>query len=167
VEAAMDVDDLLRTRAEAAAGQAGIPPNAVTLEPDVLYALLAARVLATGGTDDQVRSAFDTDDLLRSETSVSLGRRIFARWSLAMHAFLCDPGAEDRQLRDRMLNAILAKDGGGVAVVAGGLVAAFGMSPAVAAIVAALAVKLIVAPAAKELCKTWGDALANEIGSKS
>jgi precorrin-3B methylase len=84
-----------------------------------------------------------------------------------MHAFLCDPGAEDRQLRDRMLNAILAKDGGGVAVVAGGLVAAFGMSPAVAAIVAALAVKLIVAPAAKELCKTWGDALANEIGSKS
>jgi hypothetical protein len=58
-----------------------------------------------------------------------------------------------------MLNAIFSKHGGGVALLAGGLVAVFGLSPAIAAVVAALLVKIIIAPTANEICSTWGATL--------
>jgi hypothetical protein len=58
-----------------------------------------------------------------------------------------------------MLKAIFSKEGGGIALLAGGLVAAFGLSPAIAAIVAALLVKLIIAPTAAEVCAEWENTL--------
>jgi len=57
------------------------------------------------------------------------------------------------------LKAIFSKEGGGVALLAGGLVAAFGFSPAIAAVVAALLVKLIIAPTAAEVCAEWSKTL--------
>ena len=156
----MSSDDLLRSRANAAAQATDVTDIALAQSEDTLYALLAANLLDGGAADHRTRSAFDTDDLMRSEATVQLGRRVFARWSRALHDFLCTPGAEDQQLRERLLNAIFARDGGGVAIVSGGLVAAFGLSPGVAAIVATLVVKLVVAPAQGELCEAWGQSLA-------
>ena len=53
------------------------------------------------------------------------------------------------------MTAISAKAGGGTALVAAVLVGYFGVYPSVAAVIAALLIKLIVAPAAEEACQTW------------
>jgi hypothetical protein len=127
-----------------------------------LYALLASRVSETdsgvGGADDRFRTEYDPDDLERGPAA-DLGKRIFVRCSRAAHQFCCTPGTEDKELRDQMLKAIFSKEGGGIALLAGGLVAAFGLSPAIAAIVAALLVKLIIAPTAAEVCAEWENTL--------
>jgi len=84
-----------------------------------------------------------------------MGQRIFMRWSVALHGFVCAPGGEDERLRESIVAAIIGKSGGATALVAGALVSAFGISPILAALVAALLIKVIVAPAGQELCGTW------------
>jgi hypothetical protein len=158
----MSADDLLRSLAEKNAGEASRVASLISRPENDLYALLASRVsdpgAAVGSADDRFRTAYDIDDLERGPAA-ELGKRIFGRCSRAAHDFCCSSGADDKKLRDQMLNAIFSKDSGGVALLAGGLVAAFGLSPAIAAVVAALLVKIIVAPAAEELCSTWGATL--------
>jgi len=62
-------------------------------------------------------------------------------------------------LRHRLMSALTGREGGAPALLAGTLVAAFGLSPAVAALVAALLMKLVIAPAKDELCQSWAAAL--------
>jgi hypothetical protein len=161
----MDSDDLLRSLVDNHARDAGNVGTLLRKKEDDLYALLALRLSApgagVGAGEDRFQTAYTDDDLLRSAAAVALGKRVFVRWSLAFHDFLCHPGDEDKKLREQMLNAIISKEGVGLALLAGGLVAGFGLSPAVAAVVAALVVKLVVAPAADEVCRAWGDSLAD------
>jgi len=158
----MSSDDLLRSLAEKHAGEASRVSSLVSKPENELYALLASRALepdsGVGSADDRFRTVYDVDDLQRGP-AVELGKRIFTRCSRATHDFCCAPGDEDKKLRDQMLNAIFSKDGGGVALLAGGLVAAFGLSPAIAALVAALLVKIIIAPTTAEICSAWGASL--------
>jgi hypothetical protein len=106
-------------------------------------------------------SAFDVrvriDDFERGDAN--LGQQIFRRWSRVLHEFVCKPSKDDAELRDRVLGAIVGKDGGGVAVVAAVLAGVFGVSPGLSALIAALLIKLIVAPAADEVCEAWNDNL--------
>ena len=76
-----------------------------------------------------------------------------------MHDFLCTSGGEEQDLRRRLMSALTGRDGGAPALLAGTLVAAFGVSPAVAALVAALLMKLVIAPAKDELCQSWAASL--------
>jgi hypothetical protein len=101
----------------------------------------------------------DRDGLPRDSAAIAVGRRILARWSRTMHDFLCKSGGDEEDLRERLFNAITGRDGGATALLAGTLVAAFGASPGVAAIVAALLMKLVIAPAQDELCQAWAAAL--------
>jgi len=158
----MVTDDTLRSLATKHANEASKVASLVSKPENELYALLAARtserIGIVGSSDDKFRTAYNRDDLMRGPPS-ELGKRIFMRCSRAAHDFCCSPSDEDRNLQNQMLNAIFSKDGGGVALLAGGLVAAFGLSPAIAAVVAALLVKIVVAPTAQELCAAWGATL--------
>ncbi|OKO83554.1 hypothetical protein [Bradyrhizobium sp. NAS96.2] len=158
----MSSDDLLRSFVEQHKGEAHQVASLVTKSESDLYALLASRVstpaAGIGDPDDRFRTESDPDDLERG-AAVELGKRIFFRCSQAAHDFCCSPGDQDRKLRDEMLSAIFSKEGGGIALLAGALVTAFGLSPAVAAVVAALLVKIIVAPTIAEVCSAWGNAL--------
>ncbi|WP_194456316.1 hypothetical protein [Bradyrhizobium sp. CCBAU 53421] len=161
----MSSDDLLRSFVDQHKGEARQVASLVDKSENDLYALLASRVstpgAGMGAADDRFRTQFDPDDLERGP-AIDLGKRIFFRCSQAAHEFCCSPGDQDRKLRDQMLNAIFSKEGGGIALLAGGLVTAFGLSPAVAAVVAALLVKIIVAPTIKEVCSAWGEALKDK-----
>ena len=155
-----NVNDLFRSavtrNAAAAAGTEGLYGKS---ESD-LYALLtemaADPVKAIGPAASPFRLPIDDDDLHRSNAATDLGKRIFARWSRAFHDFVCGSDKENKDLKDQILQAIFNKNGGGIAIIAGGLVAAFGLSPAIAAVIATLLIRLIVAPAVDEVCKAWG-----------
>jgi hypothetical protein len=98
------------------------------------------------------------DDLERG-SAVELGKKIFARWNRTLNEFACKPNSEDANLQNQLIGALTGKEGG-TAVIAGLMITSFGASPAVAAVVAALLVKLVLAPAAKEVCNAWSDALS-------
>lgn len=100
-------------------------------------------------------------DLL-TRGDIGLGQRIFQRWNAVLHDFICRNDKADRDLRNKVLGAIAGKGGGGVALVAALLVSSFGMGPATAALVAALLIKLVVAPAADEVCRAWGESIGAE-----
>jgi hypothetical protein len=131
-------------------------------EPDLLAALAQSVQEAADGSGRIIRiEPIDVDRLPRDSVSVALGRRILARWSRTMHDFLCKSGGEEEDLRERLMSALTNRDGGAVALLAGALVAAFGVSPAVAALVAALLMKLVIGPAKDELCQSWAASLAS------
>ncbi len=127
-----------------------------------LFAALAQRmgqVVQGSSAIADISAPVDVDDLLRDTISQGVGRRVFKRWSLALHNFLCGSGNEDQALRARLMSALTGKEGGAVALIAGTLVAAFGASPAIAALVATLVMRVVIAPAAEEICETWAKSL--------
>jgi hypothetical protein len=131
-------------------------------EPDLLAALaLRVRETAAGSVEVTRMSVIELDQLPRDASTIALGRRILARWSHAMHDFLCKSDGDDDDLRSQLMGVITGGSGGAAALMAGTLVAAFGASPAVAAIVAALLMKTIVVPAKDEICAYWAASLAD------
>ena len=57
------------------------------------------------------------------------------------------------------MSAIVGKDTGATALIAAFLLTSFGLPDTIAAVIAALLIKLIVAPATDEICKAWGETL--------
>jgi hypothetical protein len=99
----------------------------------------------------------DKDDLVRGPELFELGQRIFWRWSGTLHRFICSPSGDDADVKSQLLEAIGSKGGGLTALTAGILVSSFGVSPAIAAVVAALLLKLVFQPAGDEICEFWGN----------
>jgi len=120
-------------------------------EPD-LFAALAQRLNDRRAT---LATPFNADDLKRDAALQALGQRVFRRWNMALYDFVCKSKAEDQQLRERLISALSGKEGGAAALIAGTLVAAFGASPAVAAIIGTLVVRIVIIPATEELCSYW------------
>jgi len=87
----------------------------------------------------------------------TLGRKIFLRWSKNLHSFVCSPSEDDENEREELISAIFKKGPGANAVIAGVLVASFGLSPGTAAIIAILLLRILVVPVVEELCLTWGE----------
>ena len=126
-----------------------------------LFEALALKVQEAATTSASIATfdaKFDSDLLTRGPMA-EVGKRIFQRWSRTLHDFVCKPNSEDAGLRDKLIKSLTGKDGG-MAVLAGILVATFGASPAVAALLAALFVRLFAQPAAEEICKAWDEQLA-------
>ena len=132
------------------------------MDADSLYELLGS-VSQKPSLAIQDHRVLCEDDKLREGDIRALGNRIFLRWAQAAHDFACAPNADDKGLADKLKFALTGQ-AGGVAMIAGVIVGAFGISPVTAALIAALLVKLIIAPTADEVCKTWAAALA---GTKS
>lgn len=129
-------------------------------EPDLLAALAGqVREAAVGSPGIARMAVIDSDLLPLDGATVAFGRRVLARWSRTMHDFLCKSGGEDEDLRQRLMSALTGRDGGAAALLAATMVVAFGASPSVAALVAALLMKLVIAPAKDELCQSWAASL--------
>jgi hypothetical protein len=160
----MNEDELLRSAVDSAKRADNILTLSVQSEND-LYAALAQQLNSVSLGDPSAFTfdkSFNIDDLLRDDATIGLGQRIFRRWNRTLYQFACRPDSEDQDIRDRLLSAITGREGG-VAVIAGVLVAAFGASPAVAAIVAALLLKIVIKPAAEEICLAWSKSADAEL----
>lgn len=89
-----------------------------------------------------------------------LGRRIFARVEAQLHALMCGTGGEDAADRARLRDAFgLGGDALTGAIVAV-LTGSFGLAPAIAAVVAAILLRVVLKPAYAETCAYWGERLA-------
>lgn len=155
------VDELARAIDSAQAHAEKVEDRLTVMSTADLYAALGQRISSTARENRTIGidSPIDIDALKRTNAIQELGQRVFRRWSIALHQFVCSEGGEDDDLRQKVFRALTGKDGGSVALIAGILVAAFGASPAIAAIVATLLVRILVNPAADELCKAWANSL--------
>jgi hypothetical protein len=153
----MNEDDLYRSAvANAVAAEEDLSKLSAYSSADLFAALAERTRSATMGMNaNGFGTPINIDDLPRDGATSDLGRRIFRRWSRAFHQFICTPDRNDSSARDRLVRALTGKESC-TAVIAGMLVASFGASPAVAAVVAALLLKLIFDPAKAEVCETWG-----------
>jgi hypothetical protein len=147
-------------------------------EKDLLGALAAAgetRQLESLDTDYRDTSSTNKifiplipdilDNNTRSSEAVEFGRRLFWRWSNALHGLLCEPSGADDDLRNRLLSALKLKDGGTVAFIAVFLASHFKLDAAEAALIAALLVQIFGKPTGEEICKTWSLSLGREKSS--
>jgi hypothetical protein len=162
-------DELLERYAESWAKDAASVTNLTNVPTNQeLFALLAARASdpqeAFGTPGDRFGTKFDPAILPKGPSVFEVGRRIFLRQAAALHRFLCAPDEEDKELRNRIKAALVSRDVGAVAIIAGSLVAAFGMGAAAAAIVAALLVRIIVVPTADALCEVWDEQIKEATG---
>jgi hypothetical protein len=155
-------DSLLRSVEAVAQQSAEAIASLSGLSDADLFAALAQRmgqVVEGSSTIADISAPVDVDDLIRGTASLALGQRVFRRWSAALYNFLCGTAREEEALRSRLMSALIAKEGGAVALIAGTLVAAFGASPAIAALVATLIMHLVITPAAQEICESWAKSL--------
>jgi len=87
------------------------------------------------------------------------GQRLFQRWNRAAYGLICGKEAENEEERKKLRDAFgMGKVTFG-AVMAGFLVSTFALAPAIAAVVAAIVVKLFFHPTYVEFCQTWGKKL--------
>ncbi|MFL6275320.1 MAG: hypothetical protein ACJ74G_08905 [Blastocatellia bacterium] len=137
----------------------------LTLDDDQLYAELAMRM-------QEIRRdpALSADFNLAVESPVEsmgaladladFGRRFFNRVSRQAYALMCGDDAEDSNERHQLTQAFgLGKDAVAPALAAL-IVAHLGFAPAIAAVIAALAVKLFFKPAYEAMCEVWKEKLA-------
>ncbi len=119
----MNSDDLLRQSVSKHIDNANGVDD-LRLKKDVdLFSMLASRVSDPGtfldSTNNQFLKSFSVDDLVRSEDMSNLGKRIFMRWSVAIHEFVCKSGNDDKEIKAQIISAIVGKGGGAAAVIAG------------------------------------------------
>ena len=158
----MNPDDILRAATTRHSGELEVAETFARKSEDELYLALGEHLSGirksahiSKDADDNTRGRPEPEDIQRASATSEFGKRVFMRWSVAFHDFVCNPGVEDKSMRDQLTTAIIGKGGGAAAIIAASLVAAFGMQVATAAIVAALLLRLIVVPAGEELCATW------------
>jgi hypothetical protein len=88
-----------------------------------------------------------------------LGRRLFRRWNREAHGLLCGGGSESREQRSALADAFRLDQAKVGALIATLCVTQLGLSPAIAAVLAAIAVKRFLRPSYEEFCAFWGEAL--------
>jgi hypothetical protein len=154
-----DAGDLLAQHAESWSKEVKPAHDLMKAGDQELFALLAARASdpqeAFGTPGDRFGTRYDPATLPKGPSVFELGRRIFLRCADALRTFLCAPNDDDKELRDRIKSALVARDASAIAIIAGGLVAAFGMGAAAAAVVATLLLRIIVVPTVNVLCEEW------------
>jgi uncharacterized membrane protein YdfJ with MMPL/SSD domain len=129
-------------------------------DPDQLYAELGLRQKAIQ-VDPQQAAMFETtatyDAAFAGPLDVlkDFGRKFFNRFSKDAYALVCGTDQQNSEERKKIVEAF----GGGQVAVASALTAAlmswFGWAPAIAAVIAALIVKLFFKNAHTAMCDVW------------
>lgn len=159
-------DELLDHYAAQHAAEVKNAENLLNIDVPDLLSALATRVttpsamFATPGDRYGITTAAGQGT--RSGPMVEVGKKVALRCAQALHDFICNSD-DSAQLRDKLVSAIVSKDVGAVGIIAGGLVAIIGMAPAVAAVVAAVIVKVVVIPTTDVICEQWDSALVRRI----
>jgi hypothetical protein len=90
----------------------------------------------------------------------AFGRKYFARVNAQVYSLVCGSDADETEERNKLMEAFgVGADAVGPALAAL-LVAQLGLAPAIAAVVAALAIRLFFKPAHEAMCETWKEKLA-------
>lgn len=124
-----------------------------------LFMLLAARtsnpVQAFGPPSDRFKADFEPKALVLGPAFSDVGKKIFRRCASALHDFLCSSDDEDKELRDKIKNAITSPDVSAISIIAGGLMAVSALGATGAIVIATLINRIIVAPTAQVMCEEW------------
>lgn len=141
----------------------------LTLNEDELYRELAAR-LQEIKRDPSASANFDLNVDPRLEAMglgqdiQDFGRRFFDRMSRQACAVMCGTDTENTNERHQLAEAFgIGKDAVAPALAAL-LVAHVGLAPAVAAVVAVLAIRVFFRPAYDSMCDVWKDKLKEGSG---
>jgi hypothetical protein len=107
----------------------------------------------SGSFEPQV--TYEAAQMGLKEDVKDLGQRMFKLWNVQAYQVVCSTQVQDQQARNDMLNAFGVNETAVAAVLASLLVAQLGLAPAIAAVVAALVIKLFFRPAYEEFCGAW------------
>jgi hypothetical protein len=86
---------------------------------------------------------------------VELGQKIFKRWNTAAFNLVCSSETDDADDRKKLVDAFNIGETALATVLSGLLVSSFGLAPAIAAVIAAIAIKRFGNPVYEEFCKAW------------
>lgn len=133
-------------------------------DPEQLFEELGIRATAVG-KDPALAGSFDPtvtydaallgpmDDLRH------FGKKFFERWSAQSYNLVCGGGLEDQNERKRLLDAFGLGRDSVAAFLAALLVVHLGLAPALAAVVAALVLRLFFRPGYEAMCAVWKEKL--------
>lgn len=157
--------ELDRSR-NAAVGKSG---NILDMDVPDLLSVLATRVTDPGSmfasSVDRYSLTGATGQIQLGGPMQELGQKIALRCGRALHDFLCDQSNENEQLRGSILQTILGRDVSGIGLVSGALVTLLGIAPSIAVVVAAILIKVLVAPTLEVLCKEWNSKLTQGLNA--
>jgi hypothetical protein len=119
--------------------------------------------LAKSSSDDELygsiaRNVSSVDATFRETKAgeiLSVGQKVFSRWENTLYQFLCSPDSADEEIKKEMKSAISTKDISGAGVIAQALVTLFGISSTLAVPVSLLLKRILLEPAADEVCRIW------------
>jgi hypothetical protein len=136
----------------------------LSLDDNQLYAELAVRMQEIrrdpASSADFNLAPKSPVESMGFEDLADFGRRFFNRVSRQAYALMCGDDAEDSNERNQLTQAFgLGKDAVAPALAAL-FVAHLGFAPAIAAVIAALAVRLFFKPAYEAMCEVWKEKLA-------
>lgn len=129
---------------------------------DELFEQLGRRAQAIEGPsalDDQFDFDVSFDLSGASDAFRQLGARIYQRWEREAFGLVCGSGSGDGADREKLADAFGVGGTAVAAMITAGLASAFGLAPAIAAVIAAIVVKRFLQPAYEEFCVVWGDRL--------
>jgi hypothetical protein len=146
------------TRARAAASELA------SLSEDQLYAELGTRLQSIARTPD----GSDRFDMVPGQPLESygpreelkkLGQKFFVRWNREAYNLICGSSSEEAAAREQVLSAFGIGRDAVIAAIAAGLTVYLGLAAALAAVVAALAVRLFFKPGYEATCDYWKENL--------
>lgn len=141
-QAKPSVEKLLKADENQLYEQLGIRAKAVAEDP-------------TKGSSFEPRVTYDQATMGLKEDVKEFGQRLFRRWNLEAHKLICGSDPEDQKDREGLANAFGINDVAVGAALSALLVTHLGLVPALAAVVAALAIKRFFRPAYEEFCRVW------------
>ena len=87
------------------------------------------------------------------------GRNYFKSVERQLHEFVCGVGGESEDYRHRLLDAFNIGKDAIVGILAAAIASWLGVAPAIAAIIAAIVIKIFFRPLYEEFCQAWGQGL--------
>jgi hypothetical protein len=130
----------------------GIDTNALYIELGKRVQEIRRDPSASGRFDMTTQSA---SEAMGAEQLQEFGRRFFNRANRAAYALMCSADSENSAERENLTKAFgLGMDAVAPALT-GLLVVHLGMAPAIAAVIAVLAVKLFFQPGYDAMCEVW------------
>ncbi len=129
-------------------------------EDDQLYEQLGIRARgmaidpATAGSFDS-SVTYDAAQMGLKDDVREFGKRLFRRWNKEAHQLVCGGGEGESKDRDDLLKAFGVSESMVAATMAALLVSSLGVAPAIAAVIAALAVRRFFKPGYEEFCAVW------------
>lgn len=129
-------------------------------EEDQLYEQLGIRAKAiaedpTKGSSFEPQVTYDQAKMGLKEDVLEFGRRLFSRWNVETYKLICGFDPQDQKDRKDLVNAFNTNEVSVTAALSVLLVTHLGFAPAIAAVVAALAIKRFFRPAYEEFCQVW------------